>query len=98
MILHALNITDYNDEPGMKEFRNRDVKARAVIVLSLRDDISETIKDEAKDNMSTFEKTFTTPGVATQVKLQRKLKNLNNLSHLIIFVGTKIVLNDGIVY
>lgn len=48
--------------------------------------------------MSTIEKTFTTPGVATQVKLQRKLKNLNNLSHLIIFVGTKIVLNDGIVY
>lgn len=68
--------------------------------LSLRDRISETIKDEAnaKDNMSIIEKTFTTPGVAAQVKLQRKLKNLNNLSHLIIFVGTKIVLNDGIVY
>lgn len=84
----------------MKAFRNRDVKARAVIVLSLRDGISETIMDEtnAKDNMSTIEKTFTTPGVATQVKLQRKLKNLNNLSHLIIFVGTKIVLNDGTVY
>lgn len=66
----------------MKEFRNRDVKARAVIVLSLRDGISETIEDEAneKDNMSTIEKTFTTPGVATQVKLQRKLKNRNNLS------------------
>lgn len=67
----------------MKEFRNRDEKARAVIVLSLRDGISETIEDEAnaKDNMSTIEKTFTTPGVvATQVKLQRKLKNLNNLS------------------
>lgn len=65
----------------MKEFRNRDVKSRAVIVLSLRDGISETIEDEAnaKDNMSTIEKTFTTPG-ATQVKLQRKLKNLNNLS------------------
>lgn len=66
----------------MKEVRNRDVKARAVIVLSLRDGISETIEDEAnaKDNMRTIEKTFTTPGVATQVKLQRKLKNLNNLS------------------
>lgn len=84
----------------MKEFRNRYVKARAVIVLSLRDSISETIKDEAnaKNNMSTIEKTFTTAGVATQVKLQRKLKNLNNLPHLIVFVGTKIVLNDGIVY
>lgn len=70
MILHALNITDYNDEPGMKEFRNRDVKERAVIVLRLRDGISETIKDEAnaKDNMSTFEETFTTPGVATQFR------------------------------
>lgn len=66
----------------MKEFRKRDVKARAVIVLSLRDGISETIEDEAnaKDNTSTIEKTFTTPGVATQVKLQRKLKNRNNLS------------------
>lgn len=66
----------------MKEFRNRDIKARAVIVLSLRDGISETIEDEAnaKDNMSTIKKTFTTPGVATQVKFQRKLKNRNNLS------------------
>lgn len=66
----------------MKEYRNRDVKARALIVLSIRDGISETIEDEAnaKDNMSTIEKTFTTPGVATRVKLQRKLKNRNNLS------------------
>lgn len=49
--------------------------------------------------MSTIEKTFTTPGVGSYTgKTSEKVEKTSIISHLIKFVNTKIVLNDGTVY
>lgn len=56
-----------------------DVKAKTSVVENLSDSILETILDKtkAKDIMSTVEKTFTTIGLATQIKIKRELRNLS---------------------
>ena len=77
-VVDVLNEDEPQDDDKKKDYKKRDVKARNIIVQSLTDNILETVKDRttAKEIMNTLKNTYAKTGIATQVKLQRELRNL----------------------
>lgn len=79
-VIDVVSMQPPQDPVKLAEFRKNDVKARNIIVQCLADNMLETIKDKktAKEIMDTLKGTYLKKGIANQVQLQQKLRNLRH--------------------
>lgn len=77
-VLKTITEDPPTDQDELSSFIKNDVKARNIIVQCLSDNLLETIKDKksAKDIMDTLKRTYLKKGIANQVQLQKKLRNM----------------------
>lgn len=77
-VLQVLTEVAPTESNQLDTWKKKDLKARNIIVQCISDGIIEMIRDKttAKDIMDTLRNTYVKTGVASQVQLQRKLRNM----------------------
>ena len=77
-VLEVLSQTVPTDPVELDKFKKTDLKARNLLVNCLSDTVLEMIKSKttAKEIIDTLKGTYLKSGVASQVQLQRKLRNM----------------------
>ena len=77
-VLEMLSTEAPTDPTQLTAFKKKDLKARNLIVNCLSDTVLVMIKDKttARDIISELKGTYAKCGIANQVMLQRKLRNL----------------------
>lgn len=77
-VLSVLSEDPPTSSAELVSWRKNDLRARNLIVQCLGDNILEMIKNKstAKEIMNTLSQTYKKSGVASQVQLQRKLRNM----------------------
>lgn len=77
-VLEVIETEPPQDPADLASFKKNDVKARNIIVQFLADNVLEMVKSKrtAKEIMEELSGTFKTQGIANQIMLQRKLRNM----------------------
>lgn len=77
-VLEVVNMEPPTDPNTLLDFKKNDLKARNIIVQCLADNVLELVKNKttAKEIMDTLAGTYKKQGLARQVQLQSKLRNM----------------------